>query len=148
MINVNLSLSISAALNILRNATLPVDAMDQLQKSIESAFAQVASAEYDTMSLTLYNICNIRDNRIKCIAAVRRCMGWGLKESKEFVDVVVGEADYSHGYYDDFHNWIPSVRYNGGLPNTLVGPVQAIRDLEKTFIDMRCEVAVDKRLGC
>lgn len=47
------------------------------------------------------------DNRIKCIKAIREVTGWGLKESKDWTDVLVGRINA-------YGDWV-----DGGKPNTL-----------------------------
>jgi hypothetical protein len=37
------------------------------------------------------------DNRIPCIKAIRLHSGWGLKEAKEWTDVLVGRFDGTYG---------------------------------------------------
>jgi hypothetical protein len=39
------------------------------------------------------------DNRIPCIKAIRLHTGWGLKESKDWTDVLVGRYNYTTNSY-------------------------------------------------
>ena len=63
------------------------------------------------------------DNRIPCIKAIRIHSGWGLKESKDWTDVLVGRYDGNIG------RWV-----NGACKNTIKLPtpdaaVALLRDL-------------------
>lgn len=39
------------------------------------------------------------DNRIPCIKAIRLHTGWGLKESKDWTDVIVGHYNVVNGFW-------------------------------------------------
>ena len=41
------------------------------------------------------------DNRIPCIKAIRLHTGWGLKEAKDWTDVLIGRYNYSHWRGDE-----------------------------------------------
>jgi len=43
------------------------------------------------------------DNRIPCIKTVRKYTGWGLKESKEWTDVIIGCRSNSGGDQNTVH---------------------------------------------
>jgi hypothetical protein len=68
------------------------------------------------------------DNRIMCIKSIREHTGWGLKESKDWTDVIVGR-------YDSYGVWI-----NGGDRNTvLLKTPQAAEQLLRDLVDRGCE---------
>lgn len=138
-----IALSISAALTLLRNATTPEWIKEEIQSSVEKiASSAPVTSVCETATLTLNRVCAPDINKIKCIAAVRNNLGWGLKEAKDWVEIVVGKADFSKGYYNDQGEWVPSVTYNGGVPAALVGPKRSIMDLERVLRSLKCDVSV------
>ena len=138
-----IALSVSAALTMLRNATTPEWIKDEIQSCVEKiASAAPVAVVCETATLTLNRVCAPDINKIKCIAAVRNNLGWGLKEAKDWVEIVVGKADFSKGYYNDMGEFVPSVTYNGGVPAALVGPKRSILDLERVLRSMKCDVSV------
>ena len=138
-----IALSISAAIAMLRNATTPEWIKDEIQSCVEKiASSAPVSVVCETATLTLNRVCAPDINKIKCIAAVRNNLGWGLKEAKDWVEIVVGKADFSKGYYNDMGEFVPSVTYNGGVPASLVGPKRSILELERVLRSLKCDVAV------
>jgi hypothetical protein len=68
------------------------------------------------------------DNRIMCIKSIRNHTGWGLKESKDWTDVIVGR-------YDSYGVWI-----NGGDKNTVtLKTPEAAENLLRELVDRGCE---------
>lgn len=142
MNNINLSLALTSALSLLRNTSISDTIRDEIQKAIESGLSQsdrgCAESTY-RMNLTLKSV--PVDNKIKCIAAVRNTLGWGLKDSKNFVDVVLGKLDLEAGGYDDMGYWAP--RYINGTPNTLTERTELVRNLAYQLSEIGCEVYTD-----
>lgn len=68
------------------------------------------------------------DNRIKCIKAIRGATGWGLKDTKDWTDVLVG-------HYDSYGQW-----KNGYGKNslTLKTPYDA-ENLLRELTDLGCQ---------
>jgi hypothetical protein len=62
------------------------------------------------------------DNRIPCIKAIRLHTGWGLKESKDWTDVIVGR-------YDSYGVWISGGDKNTVMLKTPEAAEQLLRDL-------------------
>ena len=142
MNNINLSLALTSALSLLRNTSISDTIRDEIQRAIESGLSpsdRGCSESTYRMNLTLQSV--PVDNKIKCIAAVRNTLLWGLKDSKDFVDVVLGRLDLSNGAYDDNGNWAPT--YKGGTPNTLTERTELVRDLAYQLSEMGCEVYTD-----
>jgi hypothetical protein len=138
-----IALSLSAAIALLRDVATPEWIKDELQSCVEKiASSAPVAVMCETATLTLNRVCAPDVNKIKCIAAVRHNLGWGLKEAKDWVEIVVGKADYSKGYYNDMGEWVPSVTYNGGVPAALVGPKRSILELERAFRSLKCDVSV------
>ena len=68
------------------------------------------------------------DNRIPCIKAIRRHTGWGLKETKEWTDVITG-------YYSGTGHWV-----NGGDRNTVhLKSNEAAESLLRELVGLGCE---------
>jgi hypothetical protein len=68
------------------------------------------------------------DNRISCIKAIRLATGWGLKEAKDWTDVLVGR-------YDDRGFWV-----GGGLKNTItLKTPEAAEILLRDLTSLGCE---------
>lgn len=142
MTNINLSLALTSALSLLRNTSISNSIRDEIQRAIESGLSQsdrgCAESTY-RMNLTLQSV--PVDNKIKCIAAVRNTLLWGLKESKDFVDVVLGRLDVGAGVYDNDGYWAP--KYINGTPNTLTERTELVRDLAEQLSNLGCEVYTD-----
>jgi hypothetical protein len=91
------------------------------------------------MNLTLQSV--PVKQKIRCIAAVKNTLVWGLKESKDFVDVVLGKLDVGAGKYDNDGYWEP--KYISGTPNTLTERTELVKELASLLTDMGCEVYTD-----
>jgi len=144
MINVNLSLSLTSALSLLRNTSISDTIRDEIQRAIEIGLSQCDSDVKPTrhMNLTLKSV-PVKE-KIHCIAAVRNTLLWGLKDSKDFVDVVLGKLDLeSPGIesYDSAGYWSPV--YKGGTPNTLTERTELVKELAKQLSEIGCEVYTD-----
>lgn len=69
------------------------------------------------------------DNRIPCIKAIRTHSGWGLKEAKEWTDILVGCYDSTFG------RWI-----NGQSKNTIkLATPSAAESLLRDLTTLGCE---------
>jgi hypothetical protein len=68
------------------------------------------------------------DNRIPCIKAIRLHTGWGLKEAKDWTDVLVGR----YGSYDQ---WIPGKNKN----NITLKTPEAAEALLRDLVGLGCE---------
>ena len=144
MNNINLSLALASALSLLRNTSISDTIRDEIQRAIEIGLSQCDNGLKPTryMNLTLKRV-PVKE-KIRCIAAVKNTLLWGLKDSKDFVDVVLGKLDLeSTGLesYDSAGYWSPV--YKGGTPNTLTETTQRVRDLAHQLVEMGCEVYTD-----
>ena len=73
------------------------------------------------------------DNRIPCIKAIRIHSGWGLKEAKDWTDVLVGRFDSSYG--GGSGKWI-----SGASKNTIKLPTPAAAEaLLRELTTLGCE---------
>ena len=142
MNNINLSLALTSALSLLRNTSISDTIRDEIQRAIESGLSpsdRGCSEPTYRMNLTLKSVPT--KEKIRCIAAVRNTLLWGLKDSKEFVDVVLGKLDLSSNVYNDSGEWAPT--YRGGTPNTLTERTELVKDLAYQLSEMGCEVYTD-----
>jgi len=68
------------------------------------------------------------DNRIPCIKAIRLHTGWGLKEAKDWTDVLMG-------HYGSYDQWVPG---KGKHSMTLKTP-EAAENLLRDLAGLGCE---------
>jgi len=142
MNNINLSLALTSALSLLRNTSISDTIRDEIQKAIENSLSpsdRGCSEPTRHMNLTLKSV--PVKQKIRCIAAVKNTLLWGLKESKDFVDVVLGKLDVGAGKYDNDGYWEP--KYISGTPNALTERTELVRELANQLSDMGCEVFTD-----
>jgi ribosomal protein L7/L12 len=142
MTNVNLSLALTSALSLLRNTSISDTIRDEIQRAIEIGLSPCdrgCSESTRYMNLTLQSV--PVKQKIRCIAAVKNTLLWGLKESKDFVDVVLGKLDVGAGKYDNEGYWEP--KYINGTPNTLTERTELVRELAARLSEMGCEVYTD-----
>jgi len=117
---IKLELTVREALNLASNCSL------DLHDKIVTAF-EVALGVNQRRGVTITGGMST-DNRIRCIKAIRLHTGWGLKESKDWTDVIVGR-------YDSYGVWI-----NGGDKNTvLLKTPQAAEQLLRDLVGLGCE---------
>ena len=143
MTNINLSLTLTSALSLLRNISISDTIRDEIQRAIEIGLSQCDNGLKPTryMNLTLQSV-PVKD-KVRCIAAVKNTLLWNLKPSKEFVDVVLGKLDLkSTGSYDSAGYWSP-VYKGDGTPNTLTERTELVKELAKQLSEMGCEVYTD-----
>jgi hypothetical protein len=83
---INLQLSVREAME------LAIYAPVEMRERITNAF-EVALGVNQRCTVTITNGMTL-DNRIPCIKAIRSHAGWGLKEAKDWTDVLVGGWKY------------------------------------------------------
>lgn len=132
MNTVNISLSITAAISLLRNVTVANNIRDEIENAIVSSFGKGYSSTARYLDLTVSSV--VPRNKIKCIAAVRNALRWGLKESNDFIKAVLGVPDYTDGYDCE--------KFMGGTANTLTGPADAVESLAKQLSELGCVVSI------
>jgi hypothetical protein len=117
---IKLELTVREAMNLASNCSL------DLHDKIVTAF-EVALGVNQRRRVTITGGMST-DNRIMCIKSIREHTGWGLKESKDWTDVIVGR-------YDPYGVWI-----NGGDKNTvLLKTPQAAEQLLRDLVGRGCE---------
>ena len=100
---IKISLTVADALALATQYPLALNGA--LYDKIVNAFVE-AVGENKHRKITITHGMNM-DNRIRCIKAIRSYTGWGLKESKDWTDVITG-------HYDSCGWWV-----NGGNTNSL-----------------------------
>ena len=85
---INISLTVREALWILNN----IESYDTIYEKIALAFEDALNVNRNK-TVTITGGMNL-DNRIHCIKVIRLNTGWGLKESKDWTDVLVGGWQY------------------------------------------------------
>lgn len=118
---INLQLSVREAMNLATNCNM------EIYERIVNAF-EVALGVNQLRCVTITGGMNL-DNRIPCIKAIRLHTGWGLKESKEWTDFLVG------GWKGD--KWYPSAS-NTKQSITLKTP-EAAENLLRDLVALGCE---------
>jgi len=117
---IKLELTVREALNLASNCSL------DLHDKIVTAF-EVALGVNQRRRVTITGGMST-DNRIPCIKSIRQHTGWGLKESKDWTDVIVGR-------YDSYGVWI-----NGGDKNTVMLKTPAAAEqLLRDLVGLGCE---------
>jgi len=117
---IKLELSVREAMNLATNCHN--DIYDRIVTAFEVALGVNQKRRVTiTKGMTL-------DNRISCIKAVRQHTGWGLKESKDWTDGMVGRWDES-GFWR-----------GGGNPITMTAKTpEAAEGLLRDLTSLGCE---------
>lgn len=145
MDTIALTLSITNALLLLRNVTLPLDVRDDVATAIENAFkgrglnvGNAGKGNTDFLNLTLRYV--PRNHKVFTIAVFKNTLGYRLREAKDFVEIVLGKD----GYYNNEHRWKDGV---AGTPATITGAKADVLKAVKELENLGCEVVVDD-YGC
>jgi hypothetical protein len=119
---INVSLTVREAMWIISK----IESYDTIYDKIVSGFED---------ALKIDNRCNVTitngmdtNNRIHCIKAIRSITGMGLKDAKDWTDVIVGR-------YDECGRWV-----HGGECNTIKLPTNAAAEqLLRDLTSLGCE---------
>jgi hypothetical protein len=117
---IKLELSVREAMNLATNCH------HDIYERIVTAF-EVALGVNQRRTVTITNGMSL-DNRIPCIKAIRQYTGWGLKESKEWTDDLVGGWK---GY-----TFVPATHHTNSI--TLKNPEMA-ENLLRDLTSLGCE---------
>lgn len=118
---IKIELSVRESLNMIANGC-SLDMFDKIVCALEVALG-VNQRRRVTITAGMST-----DNRISCIKAIRLHTGWGLKESKDWTDVIVGR-------YNESGFWT-----GGGHPNTmLLKTPEAAEALLRDLVGLGCE---------
>lgn len=118
---IKVELGVREALTMISNGC----SLDMFEKIVTSL--EVALGVNQRRKVTITGGMNT-DNRIPCIKAIRLHTGWGLKESKDWSDVVVGQ-------YDSYSRWVQG---SGKNTITLKTP-EAAEALLRDLTSLGCE---------
>jgi len=118
---INLQLSVREAME------LSFYAREDIRERITQAF-EMALGVNQRCTVTITNGMTL-DNRIHCIKAIRLHTGWGLKESKDWTDVLVG------GWKND--RFVPA--QNGIKQSITLKTPEAAENLLRDLADLGCE---------
>jgi ribosomal protein L7/L12 len=140
MDTIALTLSITNALLLLRNVTLPLDVRDDVATAIENAFKGRGLNVGNTNRLNLTLRYVPKDHKVRAIAVFKNTLRFGLREAKDFVEIVLGKD----GYYNNEHRWKDGV---AGTPATITGAKADVLKAVKELENLGCEVVVDD-YGC
>jgi hypothetical protein len=118
---INLQLSVREAME------LAFYAREDIRERITQAF-EVALGVNQNRTVTITGGMNT-DNRIPCIKAIRLHTGWGLKEAKDWSDVLVGGWKYD--------KWIPAAP--GTKQSITLKTPEAAENLLRDLTTLGCE---------
>lgn len=116
---INIQLSVAEAISLY--AIVDANIRNHIVKGIEIAIGVKQNCDVTITTMP-------GDNRIPCIKVIRSHSGWGLREAKEFTDVLVGRYDSTCG------KWI------GGSKNTMKLPTRTSAEtLLSELTNLGCE---------
>ena len=118
---INLQLSVREAMNLANNCHLDI------YEKIVTAF-EMALGVNQRRTVTITNGMTL-DNRIQCIKAIRLHTGWGLKESKEWSDYLVGGWKYD--------KFVPATA--GAKNSVTLDTPEAAENLLRDLVEHGCE---------
>jgi len=119
---IKVDMTVREALAFVTSSHCSVEMFEKIVKSFETALG-VDNRRSVTITRGMST-----DNRIPCIKAIRLSSGWGLKEAKEWTDVIVGR-------YDERGFWV-----DGGESNTItLKTPKAAEVLLRDLTSLGCE---------
>ena len=120
---INVSLTVREALWILSK----IESYDTIYDKITLAFEDALKVNRNK-TVTITGGMNL-DNRIHCIKAIRLHTGWGLKEAKDWSDVLVGGWKYD--------TFVPATH---GTKNSItLSTPEAAENLLRDLVEKGCE---------
>lgn len=126
--SISINISVRDAIALITGGEASNDVCENIIKALEEKCGSVTVAAGDlNFTLKSFPI----EKRIRVIQAVRANIGWGLRESKDFCDVVSGPFDTTVGYHV------------GGTPNTLTAKKDLVERLNKELVALGCDTHVD-----
>lgn len=134
--SISIDISVRDAIALLTGGEASNDVCENIIKSLEEKCGKITVPTGD-LNLTLKSF--PIDRRIRVIQAIRTNIGWGLRESKDFCDVVSGPYDFNNHYAELDRK----ARAVGGAPNTLTASKDCVDRLNKELVSLGCETHVD-----
>jgi hypothetical protein len=147
---INVEMTVREAVDLIGNTLNHPELRERMIKALETVAGDGRS------TLTLHSF--PQDRKISCIKAIRNGMQWGLKESKDWIEVVQGERVYSRPVtisteedpvndWDSTSNYEWATRYEpqefewvGGKPNTLTAPTATVVEIAAELRAVGCVV--------
>jgi hypothetical protein len=126
---ISVHLTIREAVELVKNSTSD-SVFDRVVEALEAACGRLKA------NLTVKTI--DPDKMIPCIKAYRLVTNTGLKEAKDFFDVVRGRYQYGTSYGSD-----SNYSYVGGTANTVALDYHVAHRLADQLRGLGCEVFVD-----
>ena len=122
---INLRLSVREAMNLATGWAYNND-VELYHKIVNSFEIALGVNQYRTVTITGGMTL---DNRIKCIKAIRLHTGWGLKESKDWSDYLVGGWKYD--------KFVPAAA--GAKNSVTLDTPEAAENLLRDLVEHGCE---------
>jgi hypothetical protein len=136
---INIDMTVREAITLIQ--TIPTDLDGQNLRNRLIKAIEIAAGDANT-SLTVHTMPT--DRKVGVIAAIRRSMGWGLKECNDWCKVVTGNLIQTPVRSEYYESWGTSTHYDthyeGGKPNTLSASSKVINDLAITLREIGCKV--------
>jgi hypothetical protein len=120
---INLQLTVREAVWILSK----IESYDTIYDKITMAFEDALNVNRNK-TVTITGGMNL-DNRIACIKAIRLHSGWGLKEAKDWTDVLVGGWKYD--------KFVPAE--SGAKQSITLSTPEAAKNLLRDLTTLGCE---------
>ena len=137
---INVDMTVREAIKLIQ--TLPCDLDGENLRNRLIKAIEIAAGDANT-TLTLHSI--PQEKWIWAIKTIRQGMGWGLRESKDFCDVVRGEfvqtvvnTPENYGDWGVFRQY--ETHYENGKPNTLSASSKTINEMAMALRALGCEV--------
>ena len=119
---IKVELTVREALNMVVSSRYGSEIFEKIVAALE-----VALGENQRRMVTITGGMSI-NNRIPCIKVIRTHTGWGLKEAKDWTDVLIGHYDSKYGYH------------NEGRKNTMtLKTSEAAENLLRDLVSLGCE---------
>jgi len=119
---IKIDLSVREALTMISNGCSP----DMFEKIVTALEVALGVNQRCTVNITRGMSTN---NRIQCIKAIRYYTGWGLKETKDWTDQIVG-------YYNEHSRWCGPVATRISVK---LQTMDAAENLLRDLTDCGCE---------
>ena len=113
---IKVELSVREALSLIASSHCGSEMYEKIVASLETALG-VNQRRIVTITGGMST-----DNRIPCIKAIRLHTGWGLKEAKDWTDVLMG-------HYGSYDQWVPGKGKNTMTLKTPEAAENLLRDL-------------------
>jgi hypothetical protein len=136
---INVDMTVREAITLIQTIPNDLDGENLRNRLIKAI--EIAAGDANT-NLTVHTM--PIDRKVRVIAAIRRSMGWGLKECNDWCKVVTGKDIQTAVGTKKFDSWGEMTQYEthyeGGKPNTLSASSKVINDLAIALREIGCKV--------